>query len=523
MKFVLTNQPISSIVRLQLVITSKYKYHERWGEKQMKMLAFDFGASSGRGILGELRENKIILHEVHRFDNEPVKFMNHIQWDFLRLVHEMKTCLCLCKNNDERMKSIGIDTWGVDYGLLDRDGELISNPFHYRDNRTDATVEACFRSIPQDELINMSGLQCNRYNTIYQLLAEKHSASHRLLHAKTMLLMPDLFNYALTGIMKAEYTIATTTQLYDYKKDDWHHALIKRVGLPTHLFPEIIHPGHVIGPVKGSIQQELHLETCQVVSVGSHDTSSAIAAVPALEDDFIFIATGTWVMVGVENEELLVNDITKAYGLSNEGGVGGKVNLLKNIMGLWLMQACRRQWQQDGHAIDFEDMVKEGLETTTASIIHPDDPCFYAPDNMPNKIKQFCQDTHQKVPQTFGEMVRVIEESLALCVKHTIEGIEKATKKAYNTIHMFGGGIQDPLFCQVVANATGKLVITGPKEATAMGNILLQAIGLGEIKDIKEGREIVRHSIDIKKYIPDPQADFRDKYTKYLTIIRETS
>lgn len=485
----------------------------------MKMLAFDFGASSGRGILGELRDNKIVLKEVHRFSNEPVKLTHHLQWDFLRLVHEIKTCLLLCKNNNEHIDSIGIDTWGVDYGLLDGDGELITNPFHYRDTRTDTTVEKCFEYVAKDELIDMSGLDCSQYNTIYQLLAEKESASNRLAYTKTMLLMPDLFNYILTGIEKAEYTIATTTQLYDYGKGDWHSGLIERVGLPREIFPEIIHPGHIIGSVKESIRQELNMDSCQVVSVGSHDTSSAIAAVPALEDDFIFIATGTWVMVGVENDELLVNDVTKAYGLSNEGGVGGKVNLLKNIMGLWLMQESKRKWNKDGHNIGFGEMVNEGLEAVTESVINPDDKCFYSPDNMPNKIQQFCKDTHQVVPETVGEIVRVIEESLALRIKHTIEGIEKATNKGYNTIHMFGGGIQDKLFCQVVADVTGKKVITGPKEATSMGNILLQAIGLGEIKDIKEGREIVRQSIEIKEYTPNPQANYNEKYQKYLAII----
>lgn len=486
----------------------------------MKMLAFDFGASSGRGILGELKDNKIVLKEVHRFANEPVKLTRHLQWDFLRLVHEIKTCLLQCKNNNEKIDSIGIDTWGVDYGLLDGDGELMTNPFHYRDARTDTTVAKCFEYVDKEELIDMSGLDCTQYNTIYQLLAEEDSASKRLEKAKTMLLMPDLFNYVLTGIEKAEYTIATTTQLYDYDKGDWHGGLIERVGLPRHIFPEIIHPGHVIGPVKESILEELKMDSCQVVSVGSHDTSSAIAAIPALEEDFIFIATGTWVMVGVENDKLLVNDVTKDYGLSNEGGVGGKVNLLKNIMGLWLMQESKRQWNKDGHDIGFGEMVEEGLKASTASIVNPDDKLFYSPDNMPTKIQQFCEKTGQVVPQAVGEIVRVIEESLALRIKHTIEGIEKATGKGYNTIHMFGGGIQDKLFCQVVADATGKTVVTGPKEATSMGNILLQGIGLGEIKDVRQGREIVRNSIDIVEYKPNPKVNYDEKYETYLKVIQ---
>ncbi|WP_113673984.1 rhamnulokinase [Vallitalea guaymasensis] len=486
----------------------------------MKMLAFDFGASSGRGIIGELKDNKIILKEVHRFENEPVKLRNHLQWDFLRLVYEIKKCLIKCKNDGEDIKSIGIDTWGVDYGLIDGDGELITSPFHYRDSRTDNMTNKCFEFISKEELIRLSGIDCNQYNTIYQLLAETETASSRLEDAQTMLLMPDLFNYILTGVKKAEYTIATTTQLYNYHKNDWNYDLIDRVGLPSRIFPEIIQPGHEIGNITDDIKEELDIDDCKVISVGSHDTSSAIAAIPAIEEDFIFIATGTWVMVGVENEGILVNETTQNYGLSNEGGVGGKVNLLKNIMGLWLIQESKRQWNKDGIDIGFGEMVEEGLKAKTTSIINPDHKLFYAPSDMPNKIKRFCEESGQPVPETIGEIVRVIEESLALTIKYTIEGIEKTTNKRYNTIHMFGGGIQDKLLCQLVANATGKEVITGPKEATSMGNILLQAIGLGEIENIKQGREIVRNSIEIARYVPEDNTDLDDKYNKYLEIIK---
>lgn len=485
----------------------------------MKILAFDFGASSGRGIIGELKDNKIILKEVHRFDNEPVKLKNHLQWDFLRLVHEIKKCLLICKNNKEDIKSIGIDTWGVDYGLIDENGELINSPFHYRDNRTDDMIERCFEYISKDELLYVSGIDCNQYNTIYQLLAEKED-KYRLENAVSMLLMPDLFNYILTGVKKAEYTIATTTQLYDYRNGNWNYDLIEKIGLPRNIFPEIIQPGKEIGELTDSIKKELDIDDCKVVSVGSHDTSSAIAAVPALDDDFIFIATGTWVMVGVENDDILVNETTKKYGLSNEGGVGEKVNLLKNIMGLWLIQESKRQWNKDGINIGFGEMVEEGLKAETSSIINPDDKLFYSPSDMPNKIKKYCEETGQKVPETIGEIVRVIEESLALTIKYTIEGIEKATHKRYNTIHMFGGGIQDRLLCQLVADATEKEVITGPKEATSMGNILLQGIGLGEIENIKQGRQIVRNSIEISRYIPQNDNDLRVKYDRYIDLLK---
>ncbi|MBC7960520.1 MAG: rhamnulokinase, partial [Vallitaleaceae bacterium] len=266
----------------------------------MKMLAFDFGASSGRGILGEIRDGKLTLQEVHRFSNDPVQLKNHLQWDFLRLIHEVKQCLTKCKNNGEEIVSIGVDTWGVDYGLLDGDGELMGNPFHYRDSRNEPMIEHCFKFISKEALITQSGLDCLPYNTIYQLLAETQVAHGPIYRAEQMLLMPDLFNYILTGQKRSEYSIATTTQLFDYSKSDWNYELLETLQLPRKLFAPVIYPGEIVGELTPEIRSELDLQPCKVISVGSHDTASAIAAIPAESEDFIFISTGTWVMVGVE-------------------------------------------------------------------------------------------------------------------------------------------------------------------------------------------------------------------------------
>lgn len=492
-------------------------YVKRFKEgNTLKMLAFDFGASSGRGILGEIKEGKMILKEVHRFSNDPVQLKNHLQWDFLRLVHEVKQCLLKCKNDGETIDSIGVDTWGVDYGLLDVEGELIGNPFHYRDLRTEPMLEHCFKYINKEDLIQKSGLDCLPYNTIYQLLAETQLNDGPINKAEQMLLMPDLFNYILTGQKRSEYTIATTTQLFDYEKSNWNYELIQMLNLPQHLFAPVIYSGAIVGELTAEIITELDIKSCKVISVGSHDTASAIAAIPAETDDFIFISTGTWVMVGVEAESLTVNETTKAYGLSNEGSASGKVNLLRNIMGLWLMQECKRQWLKEGCNIDYPEMVAEGLKAQVTCVINPDDPTFYAPGNMPEKIKNYCRMSNQQVPESVGEIVRAIAEGLALRISHTIEGLEEATGKTYEVIHMFGGGIQDVLFCQTVADFTGKKVITGPKEATAMGNILLQGMGLGYIKDLQEGRAIVRASIEIKTYEPQAVEDLEIKSKKFL-------
>lgn len=482
----------------------------------MKMLAFDFGASSGRGILGEIKDGKLTLKEVHRFSNDPVQLKKHLQWDFLRLIHEVKTCLLKCKNDDVEIDSIGVDTWGVDYGLIDCEGELLGFPFHYRDSRTEPMLDYCFTKVNKEELIQKSGIDCLSYNTIYQLLAEIHKENGPIVHAQQMLLMPDLFNYILTGQKKSEYTIATTTQLFDYQKRNWNYDLIRTLQLPEHLFAPLIVPGEIVGELTTDLSTELGLKSCKVIAVGSHDTASAIAAVPAETDDFIFIATGTWVMVGVELKSITVNETTKTYGLSNEGSASGQVNLLRNIMGLWLLQECRKQWLKDGLEIDFATMTVEGSNAKVSCVINPDDSSFYAPNNMPEAIRSYCQRTYQQVPESIGEIVRTVIEGLALRIKNTIQGIELATGKTYGVIHMIGGGIQDQLFCQIVADFTNRTVITGPKEATAMGNILLQGIGLGIIQDIHEARRIVHNSVEIQTYEPNYVADLALKYEKLI-------
>lgn len=480
------------------------------------LLAYDFGASSGRAMLGEIEDGKLKIQEIHRFNNDPVVFSNHIQWDFLRLCYEVKQGLLKCKNSGFKIESIGVDTWGVDFGILDKDGELISNPYTYRDIRTKGMIEECFKIVPEKELFQSTGCQTAIYNTIYQLISLIKNKKLELREGETLLLMPDLFNYMLTGEKYSEYTEVTTTQLYDYEKGDWNYSIIKKLGIKENIFTKIIKPGEVVGTIRKSLLEELNIEDTKVIAVGGHDTASAAIAVPYEGDDHVFISSGTWSLLGIENEKALTSEEVLKYGFTNEGSATGKVLLLKNIMGLWIVQECRRAWIKEGIEIGFAEMVNKALEVENESYIDPDDELFYGPNNMPNKVKEFCKRTNQKVPETMGEIVRCVEESLAFKYRWSIEKLEEITERKINGINMVGGGIQDKLLCQVTANATGRTVFAGPVEATAIGNIMIQAISLGKVKDLAHAKEIIRNSFEIKEYTPKEEWD--NKYKKYLKI-----
>lgn len=484
-----------------------------------KILAFDFGASSGRAIIGELKNDKLELKEVHRFANEPVTFANHLQWDILRLSHEVKQALLKCKNSSENIESIGVDTWGVDYGLLDDNGELLGNPYHYRDNRTDGMIEKCFQIISKEELFDRTGLQVANFNTIYQLLGAKNMEDKNLDRAETLLMMPDLINYMLTGKKVTEYTIASTSQLYNHSKKNWDKELLEKLNIPTNIFTEIVKPGHVVGPVRESVCSELDIKSVPVIAVASHDTASAVVAVPAEGDNHVYISSGTWSLLGIESDEPISSPLASKYNFTNEGGANDKIRFLKNIMGLWILQECKRAWEKAGMTIGFGEMVELAQKETNESYIDPDNALFYAPGNMPEKVKKFCAETGQKVPQSIGEIVRCVEESLALKYRWAIEKIEEITSKKIDVIHIVGGGIQDKLLSDLTAKACGRRVVAGPVEATAIGNLIIQGMALGKIKDISHGREIIRNSFDMKEYLPSNSAEWDEKYRMFLEII----
>ena len=485
-----------------------------------KMLAYDFGASSGRGIIGEINNDMLKLREVHRFSNDPVIFSDYLQWDILRLCHEVKQGILKCKNAGEDIASIGIDTWGVDFGLLDSRGELLKNPYHYRDKRTDGMIEECLKYIDKKELYKRTGIQSAKYNTIYQLLAMKTLEDKSLDEASTLLMMPDLINYMLSGEMVSEYTECTTSQLYSHNLNDWDTYIIDKLNIPQTIFTKIVKPATVIGNIRKSICEELNVSPALVVAVASHDTASAISAVPSEGEDHVYISCGTWSLLGIETDQPITCDKAFEYNFTNEGGIDNKITFLKNIMGLWIVQECKRHWEKEGHNIGFSELVKMAQsEKECVSFIDPDNLLFYAPNNMPSKVRQFCMDTNQPVPETYGQIIRCIEESLAYKYRWAIEKIEEITSKKINTIHMVGGGIQDQLLCQLTANATCRKVIAGPVEATAAGNILAQAMVLGKVKSIAHGREIIRNSFDLKTYLPQDTNIYDKGYQKFLKIL----
>lgn len=485
-----------------------------------QLLAFDFGASSGRAILGKLKDDKLELIEIHRFSNDPVMFSNHLQWDVLKLCHEIKQGILKCKLAGFNVESIGIDTWGVDFGLLDENGELLSNPYHYRDERTKDMMEKCFEYLPKEELFKRTGLQFAQYNSIYQLLSMALSSSSILKASHTLLMMPDLFNYMLTGKTFTEFTEFTTSQLYSYEEKSWDNYIIDKLNIPNNIFAPLIMPGEEVGLVKESICKELNINPIKVIAVGGHDTASAVAAVPSIEDNPVFISSGTWSLLGIENDGPIINDKVYKYNFTNEGGTNNKVLLMKNIMGLWIIQECKRAWEKEGLSLGFGEIVQMAKsEKSGISFIDPDDELFYSPGQMPEKVKQFCKNTNQPIPQSIGEIIRCVEESLALKYRWAIEKLEEITDKKIHTIHVVGGGIQDKLLCELTANATGRRVMAGPVEATAIGNLIIQAQALGKIKDQKHGRNIIKNSFEMEEYMPLNASEWDANYAKYLNIL----
>jgi rhamnulokinase/L-fuculokinase len=484
-----------------------------------KVLAFDFGASSGRAMLGTYDGSSIELKEIHRFSNDPVIVNGTMYWDILRLFHEIKQGLLKAKHESE-FDSIGIDTWGVDFGLLDKAGNLLENPVHYRDNRTLGMLEKSFLKLPKQEFYSITGNQFMEINTAFQLLSLVLKRPELLERTDKLLLTPDLFNYMLTGEKKAEYSIASTTQLMDAKKGVWSEKVIQALGIPEHIFAPIVPSGTKIGVLSDEICEELGLKKCDVIAVAGHDTQSALVAVPSREENFIFISCGTWSLIGTELDAPLINEKSDYFNITNEGGYGRKASFLKNITGLWLVQESRRQWMREGKEYSFgqlEELAKDA--EPFASFVDPDAPEFSASGDIPLRIREYCRRHNQKVPDTVGEIIRCINESLALKYRYSLDQISECTGLDYPTIHMVGGGIKSRQLCQFTADANGRRVIAGPVEATVLGNVALQLIAAGQIKDLKEARRIIGQSPDITRYEPGDVDAWEEAYKRYKEII----
>lgn len=488
-------------------------------KQEKRVLAFDFGASSGRAILGVFDGNAIRLEEVHRFENNPVNVCGTLYWDVLRLFYEIKQGLTKAKDAGG-FDSVGIDTWGVDFGLLDKNGRLLENPVHYRDARTTGMLEEAFRRIDREDFYRVTGIQFMEINTAFQLLSLHLNRPELLERAETLLLTPDLFQYFLTGQKNTEYTIATTTQLLDASAKTWSREVLQKLGLPSSLFPNIVEPGTVTGRLSPELCEELGLPPADVVSVASHDTASAVLAVPAQEKDFIFISCGTWSLFGTELDAPLIGEAPFRCNLTNEGGYGGTTTFLKNIIGLWLIQESRRQWRREGKDYSYSELERLALEAPAfQSFIDPDAPEFVPPGDLPGRVRAYCQKTGQPVPQTVGETMRCIYESLALKYRFALEQIKACTKKSYSAIHMVGGGVKDGLLCRMTACATNCTVKAGPVEATVLGNLAAQLIACGTLASIREARSVIAASQPVRSYAPTDAGAWESAYQRFLGLL----
>lgn len=463
-------------------------------------LAFDLGAESGRAMLGTLDGGHLAVEELHRFPNTPVRVFDSLYWDTLRLWHEIQRGLAIAgRERKLALAGIGIDTWGVDFALLGADGALADNPRHYRDARTNGVMEKLFDIVPRAEVFAQTGIQFMQFNSLYQLYALKLAGSPALDRACTLLFMPDLLNYWLTGVARAELTIASTSQFYDPRRKTWAVDLFERLGLPTHVLPEIVAPGTLLGPLLDSVAEPAGLSAVPVYATGCHDTASAVAAVPSEGSNWCYISSGTWSLMGAELDHPIINEQVLAQNLTNEMGAAGKVRFLKNIAGLWLLQECRRAWALDGAEFTYDDLVRlAGEAQPFRSAIDPD--AFLEPGDIPRKIVEHCRATGQTPPETPGEFTRTILESLARRYRQVLESLESLANRRFDVIHIVGGGSRNALLNQFVADATGRTVIAGPSEATAIGNVLIQAIGAGELSGLNEAREVVRRSFAVETY-----------------------
>jgi len=488
-----------------------------------KVLAIDLGASSGRGIVGTYDGDKITLSEVHRFSNDPLQIGGSYFWDTLRLLHEIKAAILKCSKNGG-IDSVGIDTWGVDYGYIDKAGQLLAVPYHYRDERTLPEMKRVYDAVPYEELYKITGIESMSFNTVFQVSADRHNRPWVTDNAETLLLTPDLLGYFLTGKKVCEYTIGSTTALMDAEKREFSPEILGRLDISNDLFAPVVMPGNILGNLTVEVDEETGKTGASVVNVPSHDTSCAVLAVPAKEKDFLFISSGTWSLMGTENDCPIINEQSERLSFTNEGGVDGKINIMKNIMGLWLIQESRRQWKREGREFSFDELENASKEAEMLRyIINPDDPSFNKAGDLPKRIADFCERTGQGRPQSVGEIVRCIYESLALKYRYTAEKLEELCSKRYNTINIVGGGTKEKLLCKYAADCTGKTVSAGPVEATALGNVAMQLIACGELGDVAEARDVIRRSFDVAMYVPDESSkqQWDDAYERFCSIINK--
>jgi rhamnulokinase len=482
-------------------------------------LAFDFGAESGRAIVGTLENQKISLKEIHRFPTGMLPVHNNYKWNVYRLYEEILHGIQVCVKNEKiQPASIGIDTWGVDYGLFDNAGNLMDIPFCYRDSRTDGAMEEFFKLVPKERVYELTGIQFMQLNTLFQLFSHVRDHSEQVMRAKSLLFMPDIFNYLLTGKQQTEFTFATTSQLFNPVLNDWDPELLKALGIPPGIMQKIVPPGSRVGELQQAVALKTGAGKIPVVAVASHDTGSAIAAIPADGSNWAYISSGTWSLMGIESKIPLISPRTLEFNLTNEGGVEHTFRVLKNIMGLWLLQQCKAAWSaKDFTYTQLVEMA--GKAKPFAAIIDPDAGDFLNPSDMPEAIRNFCRKTKQEVPADEGSMVKIILESLALKYALTLRQLKEISPVPLEKIYIIGGGVNNSMLCQFTANACNMPVITGPAEGTALGNILVQAMAMGQLSSLLEIRQVVKNSFASAVYQPENTVKWKEALARYEQIV----
>ena len=481
--------------------------------KIYNFLAFDLGATSGRSVIGTLQDGKIEIRELTRFPNGITTVNGKCYWNLLGLFDSIKQGLAACAREGVKPHSIGIDTWGVDVVPLGEDGSILGMPRAYRDPYTDGAPERYFEIVPREVVYDKTGIQIMNFNTLYQIYAAVQEGYTPIVKAEKLLFMPDALSYMLTGKAICEYTIASTSQILNPRNGKFDESLLQAAGVSADILPEPQLPGQVIAPLCEALADETRIGRVDVVAVAGHDTASAVAAVPAENERFAYLSSGTWSLMGIETREPIISEESFRLNFTNEGGVDGTTRFLKNICGMWLLEQCRKEWARDGKEYTYPEIVAMANSAEPfAHFINPDDASFANPQSMLKAIEEFCVRTGQKAPESDAAVIRTIFESLALRYREVLEMLEKMAPFAIDVLHIIGGGSKNALLNQYTANATGKRVVAGPSEATAIGNVMIQAIGAGAVESLAEARKIIRASVETEEFLPQNTEQWNKAY-----------
>ncbi len=480
-------------------------------------LALDLGAESGRAMAGRWNGATLSLEEIHRFPNRAVELPDGWHWNTLGLYESVRDGIRKAvATHGKAVRSLGLDTWGVDYGLLDAEGGLVGLPYQYRDARTRGLLDEVLATVPRAEIYAATGIQFMEINTLYQILATTRQAPDVLTVADRLLHTPDLFNFWLTGEKVSEYTIASTSQCLDATTRDWATGLLGRLGIPSRLFGPLVAPGSAIGPLRDAVAREVGADL-EVIAPGGHDTACAVAAVPATAENWAYLSSGTWSLIGVERPAPILTPEAMAANFTNEGGVCGTIRFLKNIMGLWLVQECRRDWAEAGQAMDYDEITRIAEEAPPfTAVLDAEDAAFLAPGDMPERIRTWCREHGQTAPETPGQIVRTALESLALKYRQAVEGMEAITGRPVDVLHIVGGGTRNRLLNQFTADALNRPVVTGPVEATAAGNVLMQMVADGELEGLADIRRVVAASFETETWEPQAPEAWAEPYRRLV-------